>query len=434
VAQPPSSSFLVSLGEPADSWSDWLKEAARKLVEVSGAPGSAIWLYDESVDALQIKASFQMSEEYVAYGQQSALRPAARLNAPIYRSFQSGEWVEVSNPATVPEWSHFSDVFRIAAIGYVCTAPIALGSQRVGAIALYFPEPTQLSEFSKMHLRLLCAELGGQVVNRETHGRLANKIRELEESIATVQIAVTKMRELDRLKTNLLSAISHELRTPLTAIIGFAEFLEDGLGGVPTDGQLTFIHEIQEGSGKLLQLINDLLDFTHLQAGTLQLSLQEADVSLIVKEAVESLSSRCRQANLRVAECYDAQATFGQVDALRVRQIALKLLDNAIKFTPSGGCIEIAVSGHPHVVRVEIGDSGVGISAEGLGLIFDNFSQEDSSSTRAAGGVGLGLALGKALVVAHGGTIGANSQPGHGSTFWFELPCVPAVIRSPLST
>jgi signal transduction histidine kinase len=253
---------------------------------------------------------------------------------------------------------------------------------------------------------------------------LESKLRELEESNALLIDAVAKMREVDRLKSNFVSAISHELRTPLTSIMGYAEFLEDGLGGSPTDGQMGYIRQIQDGSVRLLQLVDDLLDFARLQAGTFELSFQDTDVATVVGRAVASLEPLFFKADLRVVQHY-AEGTCAQVDPARVGQVVLNLVSNAIKFTPPGGLIEVRVLGTETGVRIEVSDTGIGISPELLPRIFEKFFQADPSLTRARGGVGLGLAIGKALVDAHGGEIGATSNPGAGSTFWFELPRVP---------
>ncbi|MDB5096050.1 MAG: histidine kinase [Cyanobacteria bacterium RYN_339] len=420
--------FEAHLGEPAESWQVWLDRSARVLGEVSGALGTAIWLDDHAVDALQIAASFRMSEEYVAYGQQSALMPAARTNAPVYLSFQSGACIKVANPGAVPDWRYFTDGFQDYPIRFIYTAPIGLGTRRVGAIALYFEHVVEVPDTVVAKLQVISTEIAGQLLRRDAHVRLESKLRELEQSNALLVDAVTKMREVDRLKSNFVSAISHELRTPLTSIMGYAEFLEDGLGGAPTDDQLGFIHEIQGGSVRLLQLVDDLLDFARLQAGTFELSFQESDMGVIIRRAVSSLAPLFKKAKLHISEHYDAPDAVAQVDPARVGQVALNLLANAIKFTPPGGRIEVRVLGHATGVRVEIRDTGIGVSPDLLPRIFDKFFQADPGLDRSRGGVGLGLAIGKALVDAHGGAIGADSVPGQGSTFWFELPRLPSQV------
>jgi signal transduction histidine kinase len=416
--------FDAHLGEPAGSWQAWLDRAAAKLAEATGALGTTIWLYDEAVGALQIKASFRMSEEYVAYGQQSAMLDAARKNASVYLSYQSGACIQVANPGAVADWRYFTEGFEDYPIRFIYTAPIGLGPRRVGSVALYFEEVQELTEGMVARLQVICTEIAGQLLRREAHGKLESKLRELEESNALLIDAVAKMREVDRLKSNFVSAISHELRTPLTSIMGYAEFLEDGLGGSPTDSQMGYIRQIQDGSVRLLQLVDDLLDFARLQAGTFELSFQDTDVATVVGRAVASLEPLFFKADLRVVQHY-AEGTCAQVDPARVGQVVLNLVSNAIKFTPPGGLIEVRVLGTETGVRIEVSDTGIGISPELLPRIFEKFFQADPSLTRARGGVGLGLAIGKALVDAHGGEIGATSNPGAGSTFWFELPRVP---------
>jgi signal transduction histidine kinase len=151
-------------------------------------------------------------------------------------------------------------------------------------------------------------------------------------------------------------------------------------------------------------------------------------VASIVRRAIVSMEPLFLKADMRVSQQIAADGTAAQVDPARVGQIVLNLLSNAIKFTPPGGLIEVRVASTEAGVRVEVRDTGIGISPEILPRIFEKFFQADPSLTRTSGGVGLGLAIGKALVDAHGGKIGATSTPGAGSTFWFELPRVPAGV------
>jgi signal transduction histidine kinase len=233
---------------------------------------------------------------------------------------------------------------------------------------------------------------------------------------------IKALEDLDRLKTNFINAASHELRTPLSAILGFAEFLEDELGGPLTPQQREFVAEIQAGTRRLQRLVDDLLDFARVEAGSFQLVLRPADLVELVREEASSLRPQARDKQIEVALQLPAGPLRLPMDAMRVGQVLLNILNNALKFTPPRGRVRVEVTEDAHEVTVSVQDSGIGISSEHLPRLFQKFYQVDPSTTRSHGGAGLGLAISKAIVEAHGGKIGVLSQPGHGSTFWFCLP------------
>lgn len=238
-----------------------------------------------------------------------------------------------------------------------------------------------------------------------------------------LQVAqIEKLREVDRLKTDFLNAASHELRTPLSSVTGYAEFLEDEMGGPLTEEQKQYVREIQKGSRRLQHLVDDLLDFARLEAGTFALACQEIDLARVLATEVASLRPQAEAAQLELSvEVPDGPHPLF-ADAQRIGQVILNVVGNAIKFTPPGGRIEVTLARQPGEMRVEVRDTGPGIAAEHLSHLFERFFQVDPSLTRTHGGTGLGLAISKALVEAHGGSIGVRSEPSHGSTFWFTLP------------
>ena len=231
-----------------------------------------------------------------------------------------------------------------------------------------------------------------------------------------------RLRHLDVLKNELVNTASHELRTPLASIRGFAEFLEDELAGPLTDGQREFVGQIQQGVGRLQGIIDDMLDFARLEADGLQLSCREIELGQLVRAATESLRPQAQTGDLALAlEAPDAPV-LAKVDPPRIEQVMLNLVGNAIKFTPAGGQVNVRLAAADGQVRVEVADTGIGLADEHHERVFDKFYQVDASTTRPYGGAGLGLAIAKALVEAHGGQIGLDSRDGGGSTFWFTLP------------
>ncbi|MBO9541150.1 MASE1 domain-containing protein [bacterium] len=239
---------------------------------------------------------------------------------------------------------------------------------------------------------------------------------------ADLASAYSRLKELDLLKSNLINAVSHELRTPLTSIQGFAEFLEDRLAGDLTTEQEHFVQQIQQGSRRLTHLVDDLLDVARLESGSFRLALEDANLSQVVRESVMSFRPQAKEAGIALtAEGIETPQTI-RMDPKRVGQILLNLIGNAIKFTRPGGRITVSVTRNAREVHIQVHDTGIGIPPEDLPHVFDKFYQVDNSLTRRRGGTGLGLAITKALVEAHGGTIGVLSEWHQGSTFWFTLP------------
>jgi PAS domain S-box-containing protein len=241
-----------------------------------------------------------------------------------------------------------------------------------------------------------------------------------------------RMQELDQLKSNFVHSVSHELRTPLTSILGFAEFLEDEIGGPLTAQQREYVMEIEAGTRRLERLVDDLLDFARIEAGTFTLKCQPADLGVRVREVVASLQPQARQSRLTLSlEEADGELPL-VMDPQRVGQVLINLINNAIKFTLPDGHITVRVrrepgprGGKPRMLRVEVADTGVGISPDDVPKLFKRFSQLDNAQRK--GGSGLGLSISKVLVEAHGGRIGVESRLGEGSTFWFTLPIAPDV-------
>lgn len=227
-------------------------------------------------------------------------------------------------------------------------------------------------------------------------------------------------QQLARLKTSFVDAIAHDLRTPLTSMRGYLEFLEEGLGGPLSAEQAQFVEQIGKGSARLENLVNDLLDFARLEAGTFQLTCAEEDLLPRIRDVVDSLRPQARDRQLTLEADLPAGELEVWVDGPRYERVLMNLLHNAIKFTPRGGTVRVRVQPEASTLRTEVIDNGAGIAPEDQGRLFQRFSQ--LANAQPHGGAGLGLSICKALVEAHGGSIGMISAPGSGSTFWFSLP------------
>ncbi|MNX66884.1 Sensor protein DivL [compost metagenome] len=249
--------------------------------------------------------------------------------------------------------------------------------------------------------------------------------KRLEEAL---QARNRELQELDRLKSSFVNAVSHELRTPLTSIMGYSEFLEDEVAGVLTAQQLEFVKQIQGSSERLKRLIDDLLDFARIEAGTFRLTVAPFDLGDKVDEIVESLRPQAAQAHVTLISQIESTPLELEADAQRIGQVLINLIGNALKFTPPGGHVTVRLKREADALVCEVEDDGPGIPPEEQVKLFQRFSQLEAGKRK--GGTGLGLAISKALIEAHGGRIGVRSTPGQGSTFWFRLPLAPAALRN----
>jgi len=259
-----------------------------------------------------------------------------------------------------------------------------------------------------------------QTINQHLEQRTAELIATNKE----LELRNREVERVNRLKDAFLASVSHELRTPLNSIIGFSDLLAEQGAANFNPKQKRFLGHIQQGSRHLLELINDILDLSKIEAGHLELKYEDFEISQAVAEVVATVRPIATAKNIDFASGV-AGDLFLYADRLRFKQVLYNLLSNAIKFTPSGGQVSIESSDGQGTLRFCVADTGIGIPAEEQEGIFESFHQVGTTTKGVREGTGLGLAITKRLLEQHGGSIWVESELGKGSRFFFTLPLRP---------
>lgn len=287
---------------------------------------------------------------------------------------------------------------------------VSRGGDAIGAVALYMPEPRRPNSSERAYL-LSAAHLGGIAIDR----RRAE--RNLREAMETAEMA-------NRAKSKFLANMSHELRTPLNAIIGFSEIMRDGLfGALGSPRYSEYARDIYDSGSHLLNVIDDILDISKIEAGRYPLEEQNIDVDETLRWSIDIVRPRTNDKRQSVILDIPPGLPRLLADPRAMRQIMLNLLSNASKFTPDQGCIKVSVRlRRDGDVEIAVSDTGIGIPPEKLGEVMKPFGQVDDSTARQYGGTGLGLSITKSLVELHGGTFRLDSILGEGTVATFVLP------------
>jgi signal transduction histidine kinase/CheY-like chemotaxis protein len=291
--------------------------------------------------------------------------------------------------------------------------PLIVGDEIIGALDV---QSTQVNAFTQDDVTIL-QTLGDQIAIAVQN----------TQAYELSQQALQEMQHADQLKTQFLANMSHELRTPLNSIIGFSRVILKGIDGPVTEQQKQDVTAIYNSGQHLLNLINDILDLSKIEAGKMDLLFEEnVQLADVIQSILPTVKGLIKDKPIELIEEVPSDLPRLRADPTKIRQVLLNLLSNAAKFTEEGSitvqaCQRIFEAGASEVI-VKVKDTGIGIDKEHLDRLFQPFSQVDPSPTRKTGGSGLGLSISKYLVEMHGGTIGVSSEPGKGSEFFFTLP------------
>ena len=343
-------------------------------------------------------------------------------------------WAEGNHAAAIRLEELWNDLQRTHSFSLFCAYPMnGLGGER-------FIEAT--GSVCKVHSRVIPAESYADLSDPNARLRaialLQQKAESLEAEVKERRLVEERLRlalvgeqmaraeaeTANRMKDEFLATVSHEIRTPLNAIIGWSHLLRTGR--LDEAAAARAVETIDRNAKSQAQLIEDILDVSRMITGKLRLNNEPVDIASVINAAIDSVQLAIDSKDLKLEVTLNPSARHTLGDASRLQQVVWNLLANAIKFTPSGGRIEVKVERAGRSLQIRVSDTGQGIGADFLPFIFDRFRQADGTTTREHGGLGLGLAIVRHLVELHGGTIKADSSgEGKGATFIINLPLAP---------
>ncbi|HEY2526788.1 MAG TPA: GAF domain-containing protein, partial [Xanthobacteraceae bacterium] len=378
-----------------------------KAVQLSGTEAGAIYGYDEGTRELRLRATYGSDQEFIdaLAGQHISID-----NPNVAVAFAEGEPAQIAD-LREEAGSELYDIILHAGFRARLLAPLMRGDEIIGTLVVRRGTPGSFPQNIVDLMKTFAAHSVLAIQNARLFHKVDEKSHDLE--IAS------------RHKSEFLANMSHELRTPLNAIIGLTELLCDNPARFGTEKAFEPLRRVLGAGRHLLNLINDILDLSKIEAGRMELTLESVAIGPVVEEVLGTARPLAEQNNNALElDCPDGIGSV-HADSMRLRQILLNLLSNACKFT-KGGAVRLRIAraeeSGQHGVDFAVSDTGIGMTEEQLGRLFREFSQADASTTRQFGGSGLGLVISRRLCRLMGGHITATSTLGEGSTFTVRLP------------
>ena len=373
-----------------------------KAAELSEAEAGAIYVVSQESRQFRLRAIYGISDALIKAIERQGIGAG---ETPLGQAADRREPLQIADLRDEAAFLH--DAILEAGYRALLIVPLLREDQVLGALVVRRKEPGLFPQYTVDLLQTFAAQSVFAIQNARLFGELEEKSRELEVA--------------SRHKSQFLANMSHELRTPLNSVLGFSEMLADGIYGAMPERASAALGKIQANGRHLLNLINDVLDLSKIEAGQLMLSPNDYVMGQIVQSVVASTEAQARAKGISLVASIAQGLPVGFGDERRITQVLLNLVSNAVKFTDQGSVTITATASHG-LFEVSVRDTGPGIAAGDHARIFEEFQQVDSSSTREKGGTGLGLAISKRIVALHGGRISVESAPGAGSTFRVALP------------
>ena len=388
-----------------------------KAAQISGTEAGAIYVLDEQQE-FHLSATFGMSEDMIAV----VRNMDAEISAAVGLLTETHEPSQTADLRDLPSTS-VNDVILRAGYRARLLVPLLRSGKVVGALVVRRKTPGEFRANTVELLKTFAAQSVLAIQNARLFREIEEKSRELEQA--------------SQHKSQFLANMSHELRTPLNAIIGLTDILASNTARFGTDKALEPLRRVHRAGRHLLGLINQILDLSKIEAGKLELHLERVNILPLVEEVIGTAGPLAEQnKTILDVECSRDLPPI-EADAMRLRQIILNLLSNACKFTKAGNIkLQVTTALHERRQFVEIAviDTGIGMTAEQMSRLFEEFSQVDASTARQYGGTGLGLAITRRLCQMMGGDVTVASEPGKGSTFTVRLPFAAGRLAHELAT
>jgi len=385
-----------------------LEIIVRRVVSTLRAQQSSIMIYNPEDGILETRAAYGLESEFARNGR-------TRMGEGI------AGWVAERQEAVLlggraPE-SEFGKHYKSNRnITSALSLPLRVGDRCVGVLnvnRINHPEP--FKDHHRDMLRMFAEHVGAVIDRAEALERLNARSRQLEE-------ANLRLSELNQLKDVFLSTASHELKTPLSSVIAYAELLEDNADKLAGEQRAEFLRRLRSEAMRLMGLIEDILDLSRLESGKLLLRRHAVSLNDVVRDSVETVRPSAEKHRISLLEDYSEELPRLSLDEVKMRQVVVNLIANAVRFSPEGSRVTVRTWGEEGAFVIDVADEGPGISPDEATHIFELFGQGASARGVREGGLGIGLHLVKRISELHGAHVGVNSEAGKGSTFWIRLP------------
>jgi signal transduction histidine kinase len=382
-----------------------------------------VYVVEGSSDVMRLAAAHDWPTRYAEWMEETRVRIGWGPSGEAAAERRVVEVADVFADPLLADWQEVAQELGFRAIVALPLTASGAGGRPphvFGAVAFYFADESHLTDEQRVLLRLVADQLAAAAEKAELIDELRRANAALVESNAELERQYVAVLEARRVKDEFLSNMSHELRTPLSAVMGYVGLMLEELTGPLNDAQRKDLVHVQEASGRLLELIDNLLELTTLKRGGMEVRVEEFDPRAPLLDAIARTSGRPAAVALRVEEPTTVLPPMHS-DRRKIEKILVSLLTNAYKFTASGE-VTASVEVRGGRVAFAVSDTGIGIPADAQRMVFDEFRQVDGSAARRYGGSGLGLALARRISRLLGGDIELVSAVGEGSTFTVELP------------